>query len=160
MKKLLIITAMFSLSFGAFAQGVTQREMPSPEQRAERMTNRMAEQLGLDDGQKQKIYQLHLENAQIRQAEWETRKSEMEQRRGAMQEQRKQQIEEIEAILSPEQKIKWAEIRESNRKKGEKMRQNRREDRKSEYRKQHRRSFQGREAGHLNSKRNHRHSRS
>jgi len=160
MKKLLIITLMFSLGFGAFAQRGAQREMPSPEQRAERMTNRMAEQLELSDEQKQKIYQLNLENAQKRQAEWEARKSEMESKREAMQQQRKQQTDEIEAILSPEQKAKWAEIRESNRKRGEKMQQRRGGEKGTEYKRPHRGSFQGRDAGQSYQKYNERHSRS
>lgn len=160
MKKLLIIATMFSLSFGAFAQKGAKREMQSPEQRAERITSRMAEQLELSDKQKQKVYQLNLENAQKRQAEWETRKSDMEARRKVMQQQRKQQTEEIEAILTPEQKTKWAEIRESKRKRGEMMQQRRRGEKGGEYRKPHRGSFQGKDARQSYSMRTERHSRS
>jgi Spy/CpxP family protein refolding chaperone len=120
----------------------------------------MAEQLELNDEQKQKVYQLHLKNAQKRQAEWEATKSEMEARREAMQQQRKQQTEEIEAILSPEQKEKWAEIRESNRTRGEMMHQRRGGEKGNEYKRPHRGSFQGKDARQSYSRRTERHSRS
>jgi Spy/CpxP family protein refolding chaperone len=93
--------------------------MSTPEQRAERMTNRMAEQLDLTEEQKQEIYNLNLQNAQKRQVEMEERKAEMESRREAMKSQNESQKQQIEALLTPEQKEKWEEVRSENHKRME-----------------------------------------
>ena len=108
MKKLLMIAIIFSLSFSAFAQKGQQREMSTPEQRADRMTTRMTEQLDLTEVQKKEIYNINLQNAQNRQVEMEARRAEMEARRAEMK-------TRIEAILTPEQKEKWEEVRNENR---------------------------------------------
>jgi periplasmic protein CpxP/Spy len=119
MKKLIMIAIIFSLSFTAFGQRGQQREMSTPEQRAERMTNRMAEQLDLTEEQKQEIYNINLQNAQKRQVEMEERKAEMESRRAEMKSQNESQKQQIEAILTPEQKEKWDEVRSENQKRME-----------------------------------------
>lgn len=107
MKKLLMIAIIFSLSFTAFAQRGQQREMSTPEQKAERMTNRMAEQVDLSEEQKKEIYNINLQNAQNRQVEMEARRAEMEAKRAEMKSQ-------IEAVLTPDQKEKWEEVRNEN----------------------------------------------
>jgi periplasmic protein CpxP/Spy len=117
MKKLLMIAAILTLSFTAFAQRGQQREMSTPEQRAERMTTRMAEQLELTEEQKEEIYKINLENAQKRQVEMEARRAEMEARRAEMKSQIESQKVQIEAVLTPEQKEKWEEVRTENRRK-------------------------------------------
>lgn len=109
MKKLLMIAILFSLSLSAFAQRGQNREMSTPEQRAEKMTNRMGEQLDLNEEQKKEIYKINLQNAQKRQEE-------MEARREAMKSLNESQKEQIGAVLTPEQKEKWEEIRSENRK--------------------------------------------
>lgn len=109
MKKLLIIAIIFSLSLSAFAQRGQNREKSTPEQRAEKMTGRMAEQLDLNEEQKKEIYKINLQNAQKRQEE-------MEARREAMKSLNESQKEQIGAVLTPEQKEKWEEIRSENRK--------------------------------------------
>lgn len=119
MKKLLMIAILFSLSLSVFAQRGQNREMSTPEQRAEKMTNRMAEQLDLNDQQKKEIYKINLQNAQKRQIEMEARRVEMEARKEAMKAQNQLQKEQIQAILTPEQNEKWEEIRTENRKKME-----------------------------------------
>jgi Spy/CpxP family protein refolding chaperone len=124
MKKLLIIAAIFTMTFaGAFAQrgqggprGGQQKESMTPEQRAERMTNKMTEELGLSEDQKQKIYQINLENAEKRQVQREAMVEERKAKREEMQAQTKAQNEQIEAILTPEQKTKWEEVKKENRK--------------------------------------------
>lgn len=135
MKKILLMTALFSLSFGVFAQRGESRDFPSPEERAERMTNRMAERLELSDDQKEKIYALNLENAQIRNSEMEARRAEMEKLREARTESRKQQQEQIEAILTPEQKEKWNDMKDSDRRRGPMMHKRGGGERGSEMRK-------------------------
>lgn len=109
--------------------------MPSAEERAERMTNRMGEQLGLSEEQKQKIYQINLQNAQSRDIEMENRRAEAKQRRESRENQMQEQTKEIENILTPEQAEKWGEIRESNRQRRPMMREGRGSQKDGEYRK-------------------------
>jgi protein CpxP len=124
MKKLIMIAAIFTMTYvGAFAQrgqdsrkGGQQKEMQTPEQRAEKMTTKMTEELGLSEDQKQKIYQINLENAQKRQAQREVMQEEQKAKRAAMQAQNKVQNEQIEAVLTPDQKTKWEEVKKENRK--------------------------------------------
>ena len=124
MKKLLMIAAIFTLTFaGAFAQrgqggprGGQQKESLTPEQRAEKITTKMTEELGLSEDQKQKIYQINLENAQKREAQRAAMEEERKAKRTEMQAQNQVQNEQIEAILTPEQKTKWEEVKKENRK--------------------------------------------
>lgn len=120
MKKLLMIAALFTMTFaGAFAQrgqGSQQKEPMTPEQRAEKMTMKMTEELGLSEDQKQKIYQINLENAEKRQVQREAMEEERKAKREEMQAQTKAQNEQIVAILTPEQKTKWEEVKKENRK--------------------------------------------
>ncbi|SMD42596.1 protein of unknown function [Aquiflexum balticum DSM 16537] len=117
MKKLIMIAAIFMMTYaGAFAQRGQQKEMQSPEQRAEKMTAKMTEELGLSEDQKQKIYQINLENAKKRQEQRESMQAEREAKRAEMQAQAKAQNDQIEAILTPEQKTKWEEVKKENRK--------------------------------------------
>jgi Spy/CpxP family protein refolding chaperone len=124
MKKLLMIAAIFTMTFaGANAQrgqggprGGQQKESMTPEQRAEKITTKMTEELGLSEDQKQKIYQVNLENAKKRDANRATMEEERKAKRTEMQAQNQAQNEQIEAILTPEQKTKWEEVKKENRK--------------------------------------------
>jgi len=123
MKKLILIATIFSLTFAtAFAQRGPQREATTPEQRAERMTERLAKELELTESQKDQINKINLENAQKRQVEMEARRAEQQARRAEMQESMKAQSAQIEAVLTPEQRSKWSEIKESNKERGQQMR--------------------------------------
>lgn len=120
MKKLLMIAAIFTMTFaGAFAQrgqGSQQKEPMTPEQRAERITTKMTEELGLSEDQKKKIYQVNLDNAKKREAQRAAMEEERKAKREEMQAQTKAQNEQIVAILTPEQKTKWEEVKKENRK--------------------------------------------
>ncbi len=116
MKKLIMIATIFAMTSAvAFAQRAQHKEMQSPEQRAERMTVKMTEELGLSEDQKQKIYQINLENAQKRQKQWEAMQVDREARKAEMQAQAKAQNDQIEALLTPEQKSRWEEVKKENR---------------------------------------------
>ncbi|MCL6260063.1 DUF4890 domain-containing protein [Aquiflexum sp. TKW24L] len=124
MKKLLMIAAIFTMTFaGAFAQrghggskSGQQKESMTPEQRAEKMTTKMTDELSLSEDQKQKIYDINLENAQKRQAQREAMQEEHKAKRAAMQAQNQVQNEQIVAVLTPDQKTKWEEVKKENRK--------------------------------------------
>lgn len=126
MKKLLIIAGLFAITFSPlYAQRGSENRGErgaTPEQRAERMTDRMAVELELTDAQKEQVYKIHLENAQKRQVEAEARRSEMQERREAMRAKSESQKSEIEAVLTPEQKQKWEEKRAESSERRDKMR--------------------------------------
>lgn len=93
------------MSLGVTAQ--EQRMRPSSEERAQRMTDRMASELKLSDEQKQKIFAINLENAKKCEAEMEKRRAEMEVRRTEM----KAQEEKIKEVLTDDQRKQWEEIK-------------------------------------------------
>lgn len=69
MKKLIFSFLLCAgLSSLGFAQEKTIREYKSPEQRAQIMTDKMAEKLSLSASQKSEIYKINLEQAQERAA--------------------------------------------------------------------------------------------
>lgn len=110
MKKLMIITMLLSFGFIAHAQQTSKREMPSPQQRAEKMTERIAEKLELTEDQKLQIYEINLKNAEKRQEEMVQRRAGQEERRTEM----KKQQDDIKAVLSPEQIAKWEEVKKES----------------------------------------------
>ena len=94
------------ISVGAQAQQ-QQRKTATPEERATRMTERMAQELSLSEQQKKEIYAIHLERAQKRMAEQEAQKAEMKARRETM----KAEEQKVLEVLTEEQRKKWEEIK-------------------------------------------------
>lgn len=82
-------------------------ERPSPEERAQRNTDRMAEALTLTDAQKKQILDINLEYAKKKEAEMEVRKAQMDAKRAEL----KEQDAKIQAVLTEEQRTKWTEIK-------------------------------------------------
>lgn len=117
MKKLLLIAMLFSVGFTAMAQRGGQKGNSTPEERAERVTNKMAEELALSEEQKKKIYQINLDHAKKRQVEMDARREEMKAKRTAMEADLKAQNQEIEAVLTPDQRVKWGDVKADGRKK-------------------------------------------
>jgi protein CpxP len=109
------LVVMISLSSIAQQRG---GERPTFEQRATRMTEKMAEELSLTADQKNQILSINLERAKKRdqdrveqQKESEARKAEMDAQRAEM----KKQDELIKAIFTDEQRTKWEEIKLSQK---------------------------------------------
>lgn len=104
-KALLVLAVCFLASFSAEAQRTKRapREF-NPEKWAERITNRMTEELSLTEEQQKEVYALHLERMTDRA---EAMKAQMER----MKAEQKETREKLEAILTPEQKAKWEESR-------------------------------------------------
>lgn len=88
-------------------------ERPSPEERAKKSTERMAEHLELSEAQKTQILDLNLEFAKAQEDQMEERREQGEARKEAMQ----AQEEKIKAILTPEQAEKW-EVAKKERNRG------------------------------------------
>lgn len=117
MKKWIIASGLVLISLSTMAQQRRGGERPSPEERATRMTERLAEELQLTDAQKAQVLEINLENVKNQEAKraemTDARKKEMEARREEM----KKQDAKIKEVLTEEQKVKWEEIKKENREK-------------------------------------------
>lgn len=115
MRKWIIASGLVLISLSTMAQQRRGGERPSPEERATRMTERMAESLELSEDQKKQVLEINLENAKRQEAERaemsEARKKEMEARREEM----KKQEAKLMEVLTDEQKVKWEEVKKENR---------------------------------------------
>lgn len=111
MKKWIYVTGlmvMISLSTMAQRKG---GERPTPEERANRITEKMAEELTLTEAQKQQLLAINLEfakkNEAERKEEMAARKAETEARKAEL----KEQDAKIQAVLTDEQNAKWTEVK-------------------------------------------------
>ncbi|MFD2162973.1 DUF4890 domain-containing protein [Paradesertivirga mongoliensis] len=110
MKKLILgAIFFFGLSATGFSQDKSPRVQKSPEERAQKMTDAMAQKLALTENQKTQIYQINLERAQA-----------MSKFRGAKQEgvdrsQMKTQFEANESrlmsVLNEQQRATYAQLK-------------------------------------------------
>ncbi|EPR66108.1 hypothetical protein [Cyclobacterium qasimii] len=101
MKKVIMICALVVATVvHVQAQRQGDREV-NPEKMAERMTQRMDEKLDLSEAQEKQINALFLEQAN-------SRKESKDADREAMKAAREAHQQKLEAILTPEQKEKWA----------------------------------------------------
>ena len=116
MKKWILgATVMTCISLGLSAQHQKKnfRELSALE-RAEKMSNRMAEELKLTEEQKKQVSKVVLENATRQEELIQKRKEEFE----AQKKFRMEQEKKIAAILSEEQKTIWEQRKESMRTRG------------------------------------------
>jgi periplasmic protein CpxP/Spy len=97
------------ISLGVSAQ--EKQKMATPEERAQRLTDRMASQLSLSEEQKQKVLAINLENTKRRTSEMEKQRAEMEARKAEM----KAQEDQIKAVLTEDQRKQWEEIKMDRR---------------------------------------------
>jgi hypothetical protein len=111
MKKWILGAAVLTcISFGLSAQHQKKdfRELSAAE-RAEKTSNRMAEELKLTDEQRKQVSKLVLENATRQEELIQKRKAEFE----AQKKYRLEQEKKISAILTEEQKVIWEQRKES-----------------------------------------------
>jgi protein CpxP len=116
MKKWILgAVVLTSMSFGLSAQQHKNFRQGNPTARAQKMTDRMAEELKLTDEQRKQVSQLTLENAN-RQAELlKSRKAEFE----AQKAYRLAQDQKLASILTEEQKQIWEQRKEAMRNRDE-----------------------------------------
>lgn len=106
MKKLMII-ACLSVAFLAHSHAQDRRTPPSPAQRAERMSQRMADQLALTAEQKKEVYSIYLDRFQKSTAN----RKDQHERMASIREEMVKDREKIDSLLTPEQRQKWTELR-------------------------------------------------
>jgi hypothetical protein len=119
MKKIITIIVLF-IGLNAIAQRGERKEI-DPEEFAQKNTERLTEELGLNEEQQAKVYDINLKNAQERKAKMEERKNgerkkpteeEREARKAEMEAQLSAHKEEMKSILNKEQFQKWEIILE------------------------------------------------
>lgn len=113
MKKWIIGAAMLVVTSLQVAAQQGKREQINPEERAKKVTEKMATELQLSDEQKSQILELNLEQARQRQIEMD---QEMELRKKRSEDMKAHQ-NKIQSILTEEQRTKWEELKEEQREK-------------------------------------------
>jgi periplasmic protein CpxP/Spy len=111
MKKWIIGAAFLVFTSLQAAAQQEKRILVSPEERAQKATEKMAEELQLSEAQKAQILKLNLEQAKKRQAAMDREKAE----RKARGEEMKSHQEQIQEVLTEEQRLKWEEIKLEHR---------------------------------------------
>lgn len=107
MKKWIIGAVLLAFTSLSVAAQQEKRQQPNPEERAKKVTEKMATELELSEDQKAQILALNLDQAKQRQAEMEREKAERDAHRAEM----KAHQEKVNAILTEEQRTKWEEIK-------------------------------------------------
>lgn len=111
MKKWIIGVALLVFTSLQLAAQQGRREMPNPEERAKKVTEKMATDLQLTEEQKAQVLALNLDQAKKRQAEME---EEMAERKARVEEMKVHQ-EKLKGVLTEEQRTKWEEIKTEHR---------------------------------------------
>ena len=94
-----------------------KKEKPTPEERAEKITNKMDEKLSLTEGQKAKILEINKQTA----AQHAALKEEMRLMRERMKALKQQTAANIESVLTEEQLVTWNEMKGKHKEKREEM---------------------------------------
>ncbi|WP_282143155.1 DUF4890 domain-containing protein [Cellulophaga baltica] len=129
MKKIITVIVLF-IGMNAIAQR-SEKKVIDPETFAQKNTERLTKELGLNEDQQAKVYDMNLKNAQERTSKMEERKSgerkkpteeEREARKAELGAQLNAHKEEMRGILNTEQFQKWETMQEKrgNGKKGAK----------------------------------------
>ncbi len=112
MKKWILGVAIFTcLSFGLAAQQHRNFRQLNSAERAQKMTDRIAEELKLSEEQRKQVSLLALENANRQEELLKSRKAEFE----AQKEYRKAQDQKLASILTAEQRQIWEQRKEDLR---------------------------------------------
>lgn len=128
-KTIMMIALSLILCISASAQGERrgERRQWNPEEMVQRQTNRLAEQLGLNDEQKaallelNKKYQTTMSGMRGQQPGAERKRpsrEEMETQRKQMEDNMKTYQEELKGILTPEQMTKYEKMQKEMRSRG------------------------------------------
>jgi hypothetical protein len=105
MKKWIIASVMLIMISGSsFAQQNQTGKKRSAEERAIQMTERLTQELALNEAQKEQVLELQKQHVMKRESEMEMKKAERDAHHA-----------KIEAILTEEQRTKWVEIQDDRK---------------------------------------------
>ena len=112
--KMILAVIITLMGINALAQNDTKPKR-TPEEIAQKMTDKMNEKLGLNSEQYQSVYSLFLENAQWRQQNMQSFNGDKEAMKQAFKERMQQNKTKLQSILTTEQFNKLKEIRKENK---------------------------------------------
>lgn len=116
MKKWIIASGvLFAISLSTFAQKQTEPRS-TPEERVAKMTEKMSTELQLTEDQKKKILEINLEYAKKRESERQKRMADRNEQMELRKVELIAQDEQIQEVLTEEQRSKWVEIKAENMK--------------------------------------------
>ena len=107
MKKWIIGAALLAFTSLSVAAQQGKREQLDPEERAKKVTEKMATELQLSEEQKSQLFTLNLNQAKKKQVEMEKQMAE----RAARKEELQDHQNKVNGILTEEQRTKWEEIK-------------------------------------------------
>ena len=107
MKKMIVVSILCFASMAVFGQDRTHRER-SPEEMAEKRTERLASKLELDDSQQQALREINLKYAALQKEQTEASR---EDRMALM----KEYDAEVSEILTEDQMVRYAELKEEKK---------------------------------------------
>jgi len=115
MKKAILASALALMTVMTFAQEKKQR---TPEERAQKATEKMAKELNLSEEQKEKVLEINLQKAK----EMQQLKEEMKVLKEKRKKLRDEHAEQMKSVLSEEQYQKYLQMREEMKKKHQEKR--------------------------------------
>jgi len=126
MKKWIIAAALLVVASLQVDAQQRKGQQPNPEDRAKKMTEKMATELNLSDDQKAQVLALNLDQAQKRQAAVDQAAAERKARKTEMEAHQ----QKVNAVLTEEQRTKWDEIKIEQRAKWQEIRSEQRDKRR------------------------------
>jgi membrane-associated HD superfamily phosphohydrolase len=114
MKKIIFLTIAGVISITSFSQ---EKNTRTPEERASTISARMEKNLGLSAEQKQKVYNLALDNIKKIESIREQDKNDKQKMRDEIKKERESYDAGIKSILTPAQYKKWTEEKEKAKEK-------------------------------------------
>ncbi|GGF32735.1 DUF4890 domain-containing protein [Echinicola rosea] len=126
MKKLLFAIALMTLTvLAADAQQRKGRKDLSPDKMAERITEKMTEELSLNEAQQREVYDLNLQTTKERTEAMQESKEARQKMLKKMKADQEKHDQDLAEILTPDQMEKWKEYRKASM---ERMRDRREKD--------------------------------
>lgn len=122
MKKMIVAMAAMMLLIGTGAEAQGRRdgmhaERPTPEQIAQKRTERMTKELSLNEEQAKQVYDLTFEQAQKGAQQRAKAEAAMNERMERMKAAREADAQKMKMILTPEQYAKWEQMQADREKK-------------------------------------------
>lgn len=116
MKKTILMLAIASMSL-AYAQQPAHHKKHTPQERAEKLTEKMTQELGLSAETKAKVSEINYEKARKVEQLRNEAIADKERKKEARQKLKQEHETQLKAVLTPEQFEKWLKLREEMKQK-------------------------------------------